>query len=75
MERKGDNINILFLPVTPDTIRVQLEQAEVISSNKPLPTSSDKPTCGPRLNTNAANFDFGAEINCLPFYLKLWDRN
>ena len=29
MERKGDNINISFSPVTPDTIRVQLEQVEV----------------------------------------------
>ena len=24
MERKGDNINISFLPVTPNTIRVQI---------------------------------------------------
>ena len=28
MEIKGDDVNISFLPVVPDTIRVQLEQVE-----------------------------------------------
>ena len=67
MERKGDIIKILFLPVTPNTIRVQFEQVEVTSSDKPLPTSGDKPSFGPRPNTNATNFDVEAEINHLPF--------
>ena len=67
MERKGDNINISFLPVTPNIIRVQLEQVEVTSSDITPSTSSDKPAFGPRPNTNAADFDFEAEINCLPF--------
>ena len=65
MEKKGDKINILFLPVTPDTIRVQSEQVEVTSDITP-PTSRDKPAFDPRLNTNVADFDFEAEINyCL----------
>ena len=33
MESKGDNINILFLSVPPDTIRVQSEQVEITPSN------------------------------------------
>ena len=71
MDSEEDNINISFLPVTPDTIRIQSGQVEVTSSNKPLPTSCDKPTFGPGPNTNAASFDFDAEINCLPFKLNM----
>ena len=33
MEMKGDNIDISFLPVAPDTIRDKLEQVEATSSN------------------------------------------
>ena len=50
-ERKGDNINISFLPVAPNTIRLQSEQIEVTSSDIPLPISSDKPAFGPRSST------------------------
>ena len=71
MERKGDNINILFSLVTPDTIRVQLEQVEVTSSDITPPISSGKPTFGPRPNTNAVDFNFEAEINCLSFKLNI----
>ena len=67
MERKGDNINISFSPVTPNTIRVQSEQVEVKSSDTTPPTSSDKPSFGSRPNTNAIDFDSQAEINCLLF--------
>ena len=65
MERKADKINISFLPVTPDTFRVQLEQVEITSSDITPPTSSDIPAFGPRLNTNAKDIDF--EENQLPF--------
>ena len=71
MERKGDNINISFWPVTPNTIRVQLEQAEATSPDISPSTSSDKPTFGPSPNTNATNFDFEAEINCPSFKLNM----
>ena len=71
MERKGDDINISFSPVTPDTSRVQSKQIEVTSSNITPPTSMDKSAFGPRPITNAADFYFEAEINCLPFKLNM----
>ena len=71
MERKGDNINISFSPVTPNTIKAQSEQVEVTPPNITPPTSSDKPSFGPRPNTNAADFDFQAGISCLPFKLNM----
>ena len=71
MEMKEDNINISFSPVTPDTIRVQSEQVEVTSSDITPPTSSDKLSFDPRPNTNAVNFDFEVEINCLPLKLNM----
>ena len=63
MERKGDNINISFSPVTPDTIRVQSKQIKVTPSDITPPISSDKPSFGPRPDINIADFDFQAEIN------------
>ena len=71
IERKGDNINMSFSPVTPDTFRVQSELVEVSSSNIIPPTSNKKPSFGPRPNTNAENFDFEAEFNCLPSKLNM----
>ena len=71
MERKGNNINISFSPVTPDMIRIQSEQVEVTSSSITPFTSSNKQSFGPRPNTNAMNFDFEAEINHLPFKLNM----
>ena len=71
MERKGDNINISFSPVAPDTIRVKLEQVETTPSNITPPTSSEKPSFGPRPDVNATDFDFQAEINFLPFKLNM----
>ena len=71
MERKGDNTDISFIPVAPNTIRVQLEQVEVTSSDITPPTSSDKPAFVPRPNTKSADFNFEAEVNCLPFKLNL----
>ena len=69
MERKEDNINISFLPVAPDTVRVQLGQVEVACSDITPPISSDKPAFGHRPNTKAADFNFEAEVNHLPFKL------
>ena len=74
MKRKGDNINISFLPVTPDTIRDQSEQVDATSSNITPAMSSDKPAFGPMPNTNAMDSDIEAEIVCLPFQTKYGDR-
>ena len=41
MERKGDNNNISFSPVAPNTIRVKLEQVEATPSGITPPTSSE----------------------------------
>ena len=71
MERKGNNINISFSPVTPNTLRVQSEQVEVTPSNITPSTSSDKPSVGPKPDINAVDFDFQAEINFLPFKLNM----
>ena len=69
MERRGDDTDLLFSPVVSDTIRVQLEQLEVTSSDITPFTSSDKPAFGSRPNTKAASLIFEAEVNCLPFKL------
>ena len=71
MERKGDNINISFSPVAPNTIRVKSEQVETTPSDITPPTSSEKPSFGPRPDVDAMDFDFQAEINCLPFKLNM----
>ena len=56
MERRGDNINVAFQPVTSDFIRVQSEQMEVISENTP-PDNEEKITFGPRLDASSAVSD------------------
>ena len=71
MERQGDNINISFSPVAPDSIRVKSEQVESTTSDITPPTSNEKPSFGPRPDVKATNFDFQAEINCLPFKLNM----
>ena len=71
MGRKGDNINISFLPVMPNAIRIQSEQVGVTSSDITPPICSDKPAFGPRPNTQATDFDFEVKIDHLPFKLNL----
>ena len=66
---KGDDIYISFLPVVPNTIRVQSEQVEVTSTDMSPPNSIERPVFGPRPDTQAA--DFEVEIQCLPFKLNL----
>ena len=67
MEREGDNIQISFSPVAPDSIRVRSEQVETVTPNIDPPTSTEKPSFGPRPDVESENFDFKAEIDCLPF--------
>ena len=67
MERQGDNIQISFSPVAPDSIMVRSEQVEATTTDINPPTSNDKPFFGPKPDVKAANFDFQAEIECLPF--------
>ena len=74
MEMKEDDIDISFLPIVPDTIRVQFEQVEVTSTGISPPDSSERPVCGPRPDTQAAYFDFKADIQCLPFKLNLGEE-
>ena len=71
MERKGDSINISFSPVAPNAIRVKPEQVETTTSDITPPTSSKKPSFVPRPDVNATDFDYQAEINCLPFKLNM----
>ena len=71
MERKGDNINISFSPVAPNSIWVKSEQVDSTKSDITPPTSNEKPSFGPRPDMKAADFDFQAEINCLLFKLNM----
>ena len=74
MEIKGDDVNISFLPVVPNTIRVQLEQVEAKPTDISPPDSSEKPVFDPRPDTQAADFDFEAEVQFLPFKLNLGEE-
>ena len=71
MERQGDNIQISFSPVAPDSIRVRLEQVESVTLDITPPISDDKPSFGPRPHLKSTNFAFQAEIDCLPFKLNM----
>ena len=70
-ERKEDNINISFSPVAPDSIRVKSEQVESTTFDITPPTSNKKPSFGLRPDEKATDFDFQAEIKCLPFKLNM----
>ena len=71
MEMKAEDVDISFLPVAPNTIRVPLEQVEATSMGISPPNSSEKPVFGPRPGTKATDFNSEAEIQCLPFKLNL----
>ena len=74
IEVQGDVANVSFLPVVPNTIRVQLGQVESTSTDTSTPNPEEKPVFGPRPDTKSASFDFEAEIKCLPFKLNLGDE-
>ena len=71
MERQGDNIQISFSPIAPNSIRVRLEQVETVTSDIDPPTSNEKPSFGTRPDVKSENFDFKAEIDHLPFKLNM----
>ena len=71
IELKGDDVDISFLPVVPDTIRVQSEQMKATSKDISPSDPIEKPVFGSRPDTKAADFNFEAEIQCLPFKLNL----
>ena len=74
MKIKRDDVNISFLPVVPNSIRVQLEQVEAKPTDISPPKSNEKPVFGPRADTRAADFDFEAEVQCLSFKLNLGEE-
>ena len=74
MEIKGDDVNISFLPVVPNTIKVQSEQVETTSTDISPLDSCERPVFGPKPDTQAADFDFEAEIQHLPFKLNLGEE-
>ena len=74
MEIKGENVNISFPPVVPDTFRVQVEQVEAIPVDMSPPNSSERPIFGPRPDTQASDFGFEAEVQHLPFKLNLGEE-
>ena len=74
IEVKGDVANVSFLPVVPDTIRVQVGQVESTSAGTSTPNPEEKPVFCPRPDTQSAEFDFEAEVKCLPFKLNLGDE-
>ena len=74
IEGEGDIANVSFLPVVPNTIRVQVEQVESTTADTSTPNPQEKPVFGPRPDTQAADFDFKAQVKCLPFKLNLGDE-
>ena len=60
--------------MVPDTIRVQMEQVEATPVEMSPPDSSERPVFGPRPGTQAADFDFEAEVQCLPLKLNLGEE-
>ena len=74
IEVEGDVANVSFLPVVPDTIRVQVGQVETTSNDTSTPKPEEKPVFGPRPDTQSAGFDFKAEVKRLPFKLNLGDE-
>ena len=74
IEVEGDVVNISFLPVVPDTIRVQVEQVEATPTDISTPSPNEKPIFGPRPDTQSADFNFEAEVKCLPFKLNLGEE-
>ena len=73
MEREGDNIQISFSPVAPNSIRVRLEQVETVTSDIEPPTSNEKPSFGPRPDVESEDFDFKAEIDHSAFQIEHGD--
>ena len=74
IEVKGDVAKVSFLPVVPNTIRVQVEQVESTSTDTSTPDSNERPAFGPRPDTQSTDFNFEAEVKCLPFKLHLGDE-
>ena len=57
--------------MAPNSIRVRSEQVETVTPNTDPPTSNEEPSFGPRPDVESADFDFKAEIDCLPFKLHM----
>ena len=74
IEVEGDVANVSFLPVVPNTIRVQVGQVESTSTDTSTPNPEERPVFGPRPNTQSADFDFEAEVKWLSFKLNLGDE-
>ena len=74
IEVEGDVAKVSFLPVAPDTIRVQVEQVDATSTDTATSNPQEKPVFGPRTNTQSADFDFETEVKCLPFKLNIGDE-
>ena len=74
MEIKEDDVNISFLPVVSNILRVQLEQVKTTPADISSPNSSERPIFGPTPDTQATDFDFKAKIQCLPFNLNLGEE-
>ena len=71
MERKGDDVDISFLPAMPDTIRIQVDQVEATSTGISPSISIDKPKFGPMPNTQAADMTLG-QMPCTCLLNKTW---
>ena len=74
MEVKGDVVSLSFLPVVPNAIRVQVKQMETTPNEEVTPNTDERPVFGPRPDTKSADFNFEAEVKCLPFKLNLGEE-
>ena len=70
-QHQGDKIEVAFQPVPPADIMAAVK----LVHDEPGAESSAEPcpTFGPHPNTNAADFNFQQEVECLPFKFNLGD--
>ena len=55
------------------SVQVVHDEPDIMPSEKGEGSQGPNPTFGPHLNTQAADFNFEKEVECLPFKLNLGD--
>ena len=70
MNQDGDNILVGFQPVPPQLINTNSCQVEVGPIQLDSP-EIERPEFGPRPDANSTEFNFGKELDQLPFQLNI----
>ena len=70
-QQQGKNIEVAFQPIPPADIVAAVKSVHDEPGTKP--SAEPHPTFGPCPNTDAADFNFQQEVECLPFKVNLGD--